>query len=259
MPPLDSDLRRKSLPFAVKALAADGTFTLYAGVFNNVDRQDEVLAPGCIANLDEFVQSGWGDVNHAWHGLGVATIDSAEQDALGVKITGRFHSTPDAQEVRTKIRERMERGKTAPCSIGYRVRVAASEMRDGKPITVLKAIDLYEFSFVALPANPLAGVTSVKGLVSLDAARTLIAGVKSGRTISKANHAKLSAWADMMHEHGRSATTMAAEMRDWLAGHMPAADDGADAEPDDDPDDLPAKRAALKRRSLTGRAKLPAP
>lgn len=254
-------LTRKSVPFAVKALADDGTFELYAAVFGNVDRQDQVIAPNAFTNLDAFVRDGWGDVNHAWNGLGVATIDAATQDQVGLKIRGRFHSTPDAQEVRTKVRERLERGKTAPCSIGFRVLDSAVETRDGRRIEVLKAIELYEFSFVALPANPAAGVTRIKGLIGLPEIRERLTAVKSGRTVSKANHARLSAWCGALDQHGAAAQQLAAEMKAWLDGHKPDQDDDDDeSEPGSDPgsdaDDRTEKRATLKRRSLQARSRL---
>ena len=99
------DLQHKSLPFAIKAMGGDGpgTFELYAAVFNNVDVHRDVILPGAFKNLDAFVRDGWGAVNHCnWSDdLGVATVDAAEQDSVGLRVKGTFHSTADAQAKRT--------------------------------------------------------------------------------------------------------------------------------------------------------------
>ena len=242
------DLQRKSLPFEVKSIDDDGTFTLYAAVLGNVDRQGEVIAPGAFQNLEAFTRDGWGDVNHAWQGLGIATIDAASEDGIGLKIVGRFHSTQDAQDVRTKAKERKERGKTVSCSIGYREVLVENEVRDEKRVRVLKAIELYEFSFVALPANTSAQVVDVKDAL----------GTKSGRAVSKSNHEFLCDMHKCWAKHASEATTRAADFKAWLDSHAPKATDadGDDAEPDNDADDLDEKRLQLRRRAAKSRAAL---
>jgi HK97 family phage prohead protease len=157
------EVRRRSVACQFKGLeGARPEFSLYGAVFGNVDRQNEVCAPGCFVNLAEFVRDGWLDVNHEWENLGIGVIDSATQDAHGLKVSGRFHSTPDAQAIRAKIRERMLWGKNVQCSIGYRVLDGATEMRDGKAVFVIKAAEVFEVSVVNLPANPLAMVSESK-------------------------------------------------------------------------------------------------
>lgn len=253
-----NDVQRKSLPFEVKAVADDGTFEVYAAVFGNVDRQGDVIEKGAFKNLDAFVRDGWGDVNHGWADLGITTIDEATQDAHGLRIKGRFHSTPDAQLIRTKVRERRERGKTVSCSIGFRVLEDTIETRDGKHVHILKAIEIYEFSFVALPANPEATVLEAKGLIGLDGARTVIDGVKAGRVLSRANHGKLKAWCKGLDAHGKAACTMARELKEWLDQHGPGEDEEDDEderEPDSDEDDLDEKKSLTRGAQLKARAR----
>jgi uncharacterized protein len=202
-------IEHKSLPLTVKAMADDGTAELYAAVFGNVDRTEEVIEPGAFKNLDEFVRSGWVAVNHDWSELGIATIEAAEQDMVGLKLRIRFHSTDDAQECRTVVKERMDRGKAVKCSIGYRVTEDAQEQRDGKTVRVLKGIEIYEASIVNLPANPAAMVTSVKHWADeLDAAYVAL---KEGRVLSETNRRRLKACRDRLKETHDELETMLAE------------------------------------------------
>ena len=187
----------KHIPAEVKA-ASDGELVLYAAVFGNVDRVNEVIEQGAFKNLPEFVASGWIAVNHEWDDLPIASVTTAEQDAYGLKLTCQWHSTPEAQKCRTVVKERMERGKAVKCSIGYRVLESIAETRDGKAVTILKSIELYEASIVNLPANPAAHVASVKGWVAdLDAAYLAL---KEGRVLSSRSRTRLASCRDRMKE-----------------------------------------------------------
>lgn len=247
---MSTDIRRKAITFDIKAVDdSTGSFEVYANVFGNVDRADEVVAPGAFVNLPEFVKDGWGDVNHSWKDLGITLIDEATQDAKGLRVKGRFHSTPDAQSIRTKVRERMEAGKSVKCSIGYRVLSAAGEVRDGRPITVLKQIELYEFSFVNLPANPLAEVVGAKGEVRLSDVNRLIDGVKAGRTLSKQNHKQLSE----LHDHMSSGCSRLKTFLDQYGPDSPAAESDSSGEVPAVDDDGKARKVQvdeLRARSL---------
>jgi HK97 family phage prohead protease len=203
-------------------------------VFHNVDLQGDVIVPGAFKNLDAFVRSGWGAVNHNNWGsdLGIAYIESAIEDAHGLKVVAKFHSTPDAQAVRTKVRERLLAGKDVQCSFGFRVLDAAQEVRDGKTITVLTALEAFEFSVVNLAANPRAGVVAAKGqadgLISPEDAIGLVKMlVKEGRTLSRQNVATVRDWA--------ARCRAAADEMDALAGAFdkdtPAEDALASVDP----------------------------
>ena len=186
---MGTEIERKSLPVELKIDDANGTVTLYASVFGNVDHQGEMIVPGAFKNLDQFIIDGWLAVNHDWSEMGVASIDSATQDPHGLLVTANWYSTEDAQEARTIVKERMARGKSVKASIGYKVIEDTVETADGKPIRVLKAIELIEVSVVNLPANPLAQVSTVKSWWnSLDVA---YAALKEGRTISATNRNRL--------------------------------------------------------------------
>lgn len=185
-------IEHKSFDVEWKGLADDsGSVELYAAAFGNVDRAGERIEPGAFKNLDGFKSGGWLAVNHDWSRLGVATIEDAVQDSKGLKITAHFHSTPDAQAVRTTIKERIDRGKSVKASIGYKVLEDEDVKADGKSIRSLKSIDLYEASIVNVPCNPEAGVIGAKSLMTIDELRDLVAEYKSGRVLSAANRATL--------------------------------------------------------------------
>jgi hypothetical protein len=130
-------------------------------------------------------------------------IDSAEQDEHGLLIKGVFHSTDEAQRARTVVKERMSRGKSVSASIGYNVLDDALETRDGKSVRVLKAVELYEFSFVNVPCNPMAMVTEVKSAPLMSEIKAEVANlrreVKEGRALSTANRSRLKAIHDSLH------------------------------------------------------------
>jgi HK97 family phage prohead protease len=236
---------RKTLPFEIKAVDdAAGTVTLYAAVFGNVDGDGEVIAPGAFVNLDVFLADGWLAHNHDWTDLPIGTIESATQDQIGLLIVSKWHSTAAAQACRTVVLERKARGKAVKCSIGYRVLESTQEMRDGKNVRILKAIELYEASIVNVPANPLAAVTGVKARKKITAKGVideLKLARKEGRTLSKENLGRVRDWA----KRCRANAALADEMEE-----LANAFDRAQPE-----DDQKARRmAALKRRALAGRA-----
>ena len=254
---MSGEIERKS--FSVKLKANDqgnGTVTLYAAVFNNVDRQGEVIMPGAFKNLDQFVKDGWLAINHSWGDMGMATIDTATQDAIGLLVTASWHSTPEAQDARTTVMERMARGKSVKASIGYKVAESTVETRDGEPIRVLQGLELYEVSIVNLPANPLAGVSMAKRWYdNLDKA---YAALKEGRTISTSNRTKLKRCHDRLKECSMDLETMLLET-DPLAEQDPGPQGGPEpgAEPGGSPKGIPDLGAGKSGQILTVVAGIP--
>lgn len=136
-----------------------GRLSGYASTFSNFDRVNERVVKGSfLKSLDTFQRDGFIALDHDWTKR-IATIDVAREDDNGLYIEAEFHSTPDAQQERTKARERMERGKSVSLSIGYEVR-DDEKTAQGR---LLKELSLYEVSLVSVPANPLALVTGAKG------------------------------------------------------------------------------------------------
>ncbi len=143
-------------------MAGDGNgfLTGYASVFTNFDSVKERVVKGAFAaGLNDFMRDGFIAVGHDWSALPIATPMEATEDEFGLKVTGEFHSTKEAQDARTVIRERIDRGKSVKLSIGYEVQ-SDEYTEEGR---LLKAVKLFEWSYVTVPANSLATVTDAKG------------------------------------------------------------------------------------------------
>lgn len=202
-------MEHKTLGLELELKGDDGgEFSAYFAVFGNVDRANEVIQPGAFKNLDDFVKSGWIGANHEHARLPVGYAVSAIQDSKGLLVTGRYHNTPFAQEVRTVVRERIAAGKAVKGSIGYGVTDHEKIDLNGKSVRSLKGIDLAECSFVNRPANPSAEVVHSKGLISLEEIREYIEEIKAGRVLSAANLATMRGWATTLTDHAGEITAM---------------------------------------------------
>ena len=65
-----------------------------AAAYNTVDRQSDVLLPGCVKNIDEFIQSGW----VAWqHSTGQAFPSGCPcrhpRTPTGFRVEATWHNT----------------------------------------------------------------------------------------------------------------------------------------------------------------------
>lgn len=137
-----------------------GIIAGYASTFGNFDSTGERVVKGAfLPSLLDFMNDGFIAVGHDWSALPIATPVEASEDDKGLFVRGEFHSTTDAQEARTVIRERLERGKSVKLSIGYEV-LDDDYTQDGR---LLKNLKLYEWSYVTVPANSMAAVTDAKG------------------------------------------------------------------------------------------------
>ena len=154
-------LEHKAIRLRMKAgTGGPDKLTLYGAVWNNIDRQGDVIEPGAVKNCSDFEQDGVILVNHVQADLPVASPVLCDNDTKGMKIVARWHTTPAAQECRQIVQERIAMGKTVAASIGYTVLSEHYENRSGKTVRVLSAINVFEVSLVNLPANPLARVIS---------------------------------------------------------------------------------------------------
>jgi HK97 family phage prohead protease len=164
----DTQLDKREFSAEFKAFGDDagpGSFEGLAAVFGNVDRQNERILPGAFSStLADFTVRGFLTSGHDWTAP-IGTIDTAEETPKGLVVRGTFHSTARAQEVRQLVRERAERGKQVAMSIGYAVK--SDDFKDG--VRLLKELDLHEVALVAVPANPLAHITSLKAIETEEA------------------------------------------------------------------------------------------
>jgi HK97 family phage prohead protease len=158
---------QKVFAMAIKAMTDDGPGKLSALVSakNNIDRVGDVIVDGAYSNLGDTVKNGFGAVGHNWEDLPVATIDDAKEVPEGLLFDMTFHSHQAAQDARSVVKERMDRGKSVAMSIGYTTLESTYETRNEKEVRVLKSIEVFEASIVTVPANPLALARSAKGLL----------------------------------------------------------------------------------------------
>jgi HK97 family phage prohead protease len=241
-----------------------GEFEAYFAAFGNVDLGNDILEKGAVANIADFLKSGWIGVNHNVYQLPVAYPTAAKQDDTGLLIAGKFHGTAAGQECRTVIKERRAAGLKVRGSIGYKVNDSAEEKIKGQYIRRLKSIAVWECSFVNLAMNPKAELVSAKSLdpdapklLAIDDLKSLLEEFKAGRVISKTNYNKLK---DMHAKLGDAHATLGA----FLDQHDP---DGGIDEPDDDAlvggggrvKGLDARFELLRLRVLRGRMKAISP
>jgi HK97 family phage prohead protease len=179
------ELRELSEPVA----GDPGGFTAYASTFYTLNSYNNIMMPGAfLKTRDEFLRRGFTAQSHDWGYSGVIGYPvSAEEDEIGLLCETKFHSTEDAQMVRTKAKERLDAGKDVFTSIGFiTVRdlwvdcdeygsvlpsfIPADKLEALMPqitkcscIRLVFEVDLYEYSIVTAPADSEAEVIEVRG------------------------------------------------------------------------------------------------
>jgi Escherichia/Staphylococcus phage prohead protease len=154
-----------------KAVDDEGTFDGYASTFGNVDLQGDVVLPGAFT---ETLKKTAGKVpilmaHNSAEIVGFG-IEAAE-DERGLRVRGQF--TPDSDAGRNAAaiaRHAHKIGHKLGLSMGYRVRKDGADWDESTGIRKLKAVDLYEYSIAAVPANPRARMTRVKTVREAEAA-----------------------------------------------------------------------------------------
>jgi hypothetical protein len=165
-----------------------------AAVMGNLDRQGDVLYPGCWKGaLKDFRSSGFVAVGHDWSSLPVAMPVEAAERGGELLCKAEFHSTPEGQAARQVCAERMQRGLSVGLSVGFmpdydsgvhyfengKALLDHAE-RSGAPMDLFdsagiarckgqcrgisKIAEFYEFSIVPVPANPKAVASAVKSI-----------------------------------------------------------------------------------------------
>jgi HK97 family phage prohead protease len=253
MPLALAGVETKQFDCEIKSLR-DNEFDAYFAAFNNIDRGGDVIEPGAFKNLDQFKRDGWVGLNHDMVKLPIGYPIEIVQDTKGLRVTGQFHTTPEAQSARTVIRERMAAGKSVKGSIGYKTGETRNEWRNGRNVRVIKSMDLYECSFVNLPMNEKADFMSVKSrgqkiMTLADLKAWLDLQIKAGRVLSRVNRAKLCDW----HER---ITGMAQQIKEFLDS---LDDEGRGLGEEDLPDSEPGVGVESNRAIELRRAGSPPP
>jgi len=165
-----------------------GTISGYRSVFSEIDEGGDLVVKGFFADsIPEYSESGFSAHSHDWSFKeAVGFPIEAKEDDHGFHVVSQFHSTSDAQDIRTKCKERMQAGKTVGFSFGYSVSdkayIEAKDYKEQLPlfvkperlqanllkaqkfdrIRILKKGEVIEDSIVTAPMNKLAVATGVK-------------------------------------------------------------------------------------------------
>lgn len=96
----------------------------HVSIFGNLDDGGDIILEGAYAQdlIDRFLTLGFTAADHIWETDNgqIGYPMEARSDEIGLWVSHKFHSTDDAQRVRTKARERLQDGKVVGLSIGYK-------------------------------------------------------------------------------------------------------------------------------------------
>jgi len=154
-------MEHKAFPLAAfKVDASSGEFSGYASVFGNEDAGGDIVEPGAFTKaIPAFLRDGFISWSHDW-ATPIALPTDAREDERGLLLSGRFHSTPTAQEARTIAAERAAAGKRTGLSVGYGVEDWTVDKQGRRRLKVINP--LYEVGFVMVPMNREANLAAVK-------------------------------------------------------------------------------------------------
>jgi HK97 family phage prohead protease len=139
-------LRRKSLSLELKA-DAEGGFRAVFSTFNVIDRDGDVTIPGAFTSGQAVRIAAWG---HNWGALpvGKGVID---QDSEKAWVDGEFFLDTSAGADTYKTVKSL--GPLQEWSYGFDVRKSSEGDFDGRRVTYLEELDVFEVSPVLLGAG----------------------------------------------------------------------------------------------------------
>lgn len=145
----------KSLSLELKA-DDQGMVEGYGSVFGGVDSYGDTIEPGAFAASIAKRRPKMLWQHRMDKPIGV--WDDVVEDGRGLRLKGRIADTEMGEEARKLIKM----GALDGLSIGYRT--IRDEMRGNNRI--LKEVDLWEVSFVTIPADAAATVTGIKSIAT---------------------------------------------------------------------------------------------
>lgn len=154
------DIKHFACAMQVKALDGDGIFAGYASVFGELDKQNEIVAPGAFTrSLRQWQQQGRGPAMLWMHDptQPIGLWQSLGEDKNGLAVQGRLALRTQKG---SEAYELLKIGALTGLSIGYRV--ISSRVDAERKARVLTDVDLFEISLVTFPANEEARVSTVK-------------------------------------------------------------------------------------------------
>lgn len=147
----------------VKSIDKEGQFEAHASVFNNTDKQHDIVMPSAFAGT---LKRHGGKVPilmaHQMARIIGFGIDAAE-DAKGLWVKGEFTlDSDDGRNAYATAKHAAALGHKLGMSIGYMVPEGGSEYDEAKGVRRLHKIDLLEYSIAAVAANDRATMLRVK-------------------------------------------------------------------------------------------------
>lgn len=162
-----------------------------ASVTGIIDRGRDLMFPGCYKGiLSEFLKEGFAARGHDWGADPIIMPTKAQEVGQNLKVEGEYHTTSDAQNNKTVVTERLEKGLFVGLSVGFLpdyskiiyfedgakllnfaekngydldlmdVKGIKNEKRGIRGIPTVKK--LFEWSVVTVPMNQLSSVSEVR-------------------------------------------------------------------------------------------------
>lgn len=171
-------LKHLDMPFKVKAVQDDGTFTGYGSVFNVLDAYKEIVQPGAFAESLKNRHPSMLWQHRSGEPIGIYT--GVKEDNVGLHVEGTLalKTTRGAEAY-----ELLKMGAVSGLSIGFNVREESYDRVTG--ISTLKKLDLWEVSLVTFPANDAARVTDVKNIEAITTLKDAEAYLREAGGFSK--------------------------------------------------------------------------
>lgn len=155
-----------SVPFKIKSVTDEGTFSGYGSVFGVVDSYGDVVEKGAFkASLEVWEEKGKLPVM-LWqhrHDEPIGVYEKMYEDEHGLFVEGRLLVEDDPLAKRAHAH--MKAGSISGLSIGYSVPKGGGEWDETEDVYRLKQIKLWEVSPVTFPANEEAQIDTVKSAI----------------------------------------------------------------------------------------------
>jgi HK97 family phage prohead protease len=179
-----SELLRRSFEFQVKAVTEDGMIEGYASVFNVIDAEGDIIAPGAFRRTIRSWQAKNRSVPVLWQhdaSMPIGVTKAMTEDENGLRVMAQLvMPVQKAQEAYALAKA----GALGGMSIGFTVPrmaedgQAAAMYDEEKGARVFREVRLWEYSMVTFPANEAAVITAVKSDPLLTDLRDTLAALK---------------------------------------------------------------------------------
>lgn len=175
------EINYKSFEFKAQSLNEDNDyfyFEGYASTFGNVDSYGDIVMKGAFTDSLKQRMPVLLEQHRADKPLGVCVSAAEDEIGLFVKVM-----MPKANTNCQNNYALLKCGAINSLSIGY---IAVKWNRDEqKNITYLEKLDLFEFSVVTFPANPMAKITAVKSIEEFNCMKDIERFLKNPIPLSK--------------------------------------------------------------------------